>query len=189
MSNSTADKTSGYDSLNDAITHLKQCVHDFKRYMPILNGITDVKWSSGRLVVKVQDPIRIVKKGDKLNQIGIAVTISHCGVATTDRMIWVDEVASGNVKMIAGYYSMSGERVEKLEITVNEADIGSELTGFIQRVLNINIEGAEEAVLRRLEEQHMLCLVDDLRVEWHPSNLSYKSQFEARLFHYEQWMF
>ena len=79
--------------------------------------------------------------------------------------------------------------------TVRLLDI-SDFLRYVVRVtpddfllLKLDIEGGEEVVLRRLEEQNMLCLVDDLRVEWHPSTMSYKPQFEARLFHYEQWGF
>ena len=55
-------------------------------------------------------------------------------------------------------------------------------------ILKIDIEGSEEPVLRRLMAENLLCLVDNLRVEWHASTQSFKKEFESSIFHYEEWI-
>lgn len=55
-------------------------------------------------------------------------------------------------------------------------------------LLKIDVEGGEEAILRRLISANMLYMVDDLRVEWHESARNFQKEFEQSIFRYEQWL-
>ena len=57
-------------------------------------------------------------------------------------------------------------------------------------LLKVDVEGGEEAILRRLLDEGLLYrLVDDLRVEWHESTRAYQAVFEASVFRYGLWMY
>jgi hypothetical protein len=77
---------------------------------------------------------------------------------------------------------------------VSLIDIASFIRGTVNAkyedhvILKIFNQDSEMKVLRRLLAENMSCLIDDLRVEWHPNSIHYHKDFESSFFHYKQWL-